>query len=164
MLATMSSPPRVPSMVDHGSVKMRIAEFDKRNGSNPVLMGGWWWYANGAVRELEPLGALIDPPRDEYDRLRNILRYHQARLNHAVRDFDNFKDQLMMSRCNDGPGLDRLKALQITVSERNQAVEEAKARLAATERGQAMEGARRQDAESRAEQDQFRDAVKQIRI
>jgi len=110
------------------------------------------------------MGALIEPPTDEFNRLRNVLNYHRARLHHAVRDFDNLKERLMMSACDHGNGIDRLKELQSIVSERSKAVEDAKAKLAATDQGQAMERARQQDADNRQRATDFRERVKEIRI
>lgn len=150
--------------MDNFGVMARIAEFDKRHGGNPVLYGEWFFYANGAVREVDPLGALIPPPDDEYARLTNIVRYYQARLFKAVREFDAAKESLMMAACPDGEALDRLKKLQGVVGERNKAVEQAKQNLAQTERGKQLEANRQFDAELRQRHDEFKSKVKDIRI
>jgi hypothetical protein len=149
---------------DHFSVRGRIANFDKRNGGNPVYFNQWYLYANGARRESEPLGALIEPPDDEYLLAKNILQYHEARHAVAVRQFDNLKEDLAMSGCPQPEGLDQLRQLRQAVSQRNQAVNNAKTRLANTERGQELAAGRKVDAELRQSIEDYQDRLKAIRI
>jgi hypothetical protein len=150
--------------MDQFGAAAKIADFDKRNGGNSVLYRNWIYYENGANRDMWPLGILLEPPADEYERLRNILRYHEGRQVEAVRQFDNFKEELMMSGCPDGAGLDRLRALGKTVAERNKAVEVAKANLAATDKAKQIEANRQWDAEQRKQIKEFQNQVQAIRV
>lgn len=150
--------------IDKYGVNARVRDFDQRNGGNPVSFKERLYYANGAQRDSDPLGALIDPPADEYARLSNILRYHQGRCAAAVREFDHLKEELEASGCPQPEGLDQLRRLQAIVSERNQAVNAAKARLEETGTGQRLQASRRIDAEIKQEMDDYREALRQIRI
>lgn len=149
---------------DSFGVAGRIKAFDQRNGGNPVAFNGWFYYLNGALRETEPLGALLDPPEDEYARLTNIVSYHKGRLAQAVRQFDACKESLMFSPYPQPESLDQLKQLQAVVGERNAAVQQATQNLAATEEGQRRERNRQFDAEQRQAQASFKDDVRAIRI
>lgn len=150
--------------MDNFGVMARIKEFDRRNGGNALRFNGWFHYANGARRDEEPLGALIDAPENEYDRLTNILTYHKGRLVQAVRNFDALKEELVMSAFPDGEGLDRLKQLQTVVGQCNEAVNVAKSQLEATEVGKRREAMRKHEVESRAERASFGDSVRAVRI
>jgi hypothetical protein len=150
--------------IDNYGVKGRIADFDQRNGGNPVYFKEWFYYENGAQREGWPLGVLLDPPKDEYQLATNILQYHKARHAIAAHTFENFKEQLGMSGCPDREGLDELRKLHGIVGERNQAVTDARARLAETETGKRLASSRQTDAEQQQEMKNFRDELKTIRI
>jgi hypothetical protein len=149
---------------NHLNVAGRVDEFDRRNGRGAVMYNDWFFYANGAMRELMAIGVMIDPPEDDFQRLTNILRYHQARHAIAVREFDNLKNELLMAGHPDGEAVDRLKKLQLVVGERNQAVNDARSKLAATEHGKQLERNRRTDAEYREQQNAFKNSVREIRI
>lgn len=150
--------------MDNFGVTARIRAFDQRNGGNAVLFNGWFYYPNGATRDGEPLGPLIDPSENEYERLTQILTYHKGRLVQAVRKFDALKEELVMSAFPDGEALDRLKQLQTVVGERNEAVNAAKAQLDATDEGKQRERRRKQEAENQAQQAAFKASVNAIRI
>jgi hypothetical protein len=152
------------NVIDNFGVGARIANFDKRNGGRPVFFNNWYYYANGAQREGWALGVLIEPPDDEYQRLANILKYHEARQAIAVREFDNLKEELAMSGCPQPEGLDQLRQLRLIVGQRNQAVNDAKTRLEGTERGRQVAWSRRQHAEEQQQMAAYRAQLKQIRI
>jgi hypothetical protein len=149
---------------DRYGVSGRIADFDKRNGGNPVYFNQWFLYANGARRESMPMGALIEPPDDEYQLARNILEYHQGRHAEAVRNFENLKERLGMSGCPDREGLDELKKLFRVVGERNQSVNDAQARLAKTETGKRLAAGRQMNAEHQQEMKDYRNQLRAMRI
>jgi hypothetical protein len=69
-----------------------------------------------------------------------------------------------MSGYPDGEGVDRLRQLQSLVGERNKAVTDAQAKLAATAKGQQLENNRRMDAEYQQIQKAFKNRVHEIRI
>lgn len=145
-------------------VQAKIEDFDKQNGGASIVFNEWVYYANGANRDIWPHGALIDPPKDDYKRLSNIVCYHQGRLNQAVSDFDNFKEQLMMSGHPDASRLDQLRSLQAVVGERNAALVEAKRQLGETAEAQRRECYRQTEAESQARTAEFRKTVSDLRV
>lgn len=151
-------------MSDQFGVKARIEAFDKRNGGHAVLRGEWFYYSNGAIRERDLLGALIDPPEDEFQRLTNILHFHEARHAEAVRAFDNWQERLLMSGEPDRDALDELRRLRDVVGERNEDVNQAKAALAGTERSKRLAAGRRLDAEMQQQRRDFKDEVRAIKI
>ena len=62
-------------MVNEHPILARIREFDLAHGGNPVrYQNAFWLYANGAMRDVSPYGALIDPPKDDQKRLKLIVR------------------------------------------------------------------------------------------
>lgn len=82
-------------MADVNGINQRIREFHEQNGGsdNCVVSGDWILYANGAVRERNPYGALIDPPSDPRQRAENIARFWKCKLALAVQMFDEYKFQ-----------------------------------------------------------------------
>ncbi|HWA25700.1 MAG TPA: hypothetical protein VG734_08575 [Lacunisphaera sp.] len=82
-------------MIDYDSVRQRIAAFDKKNGGDGVEINGAIYYSNGAIRDTEPLGALIDPPRDPQERCKIQLSYWQELQRRAVAEFDEVKSQYL---------------------------------------------------------------------
>ena len=110
---------------------IRIAAFDREQGGNPVLDpgGAWWLYENGACRECDPLGALIPPPQDDYERLTNITLYHRACLSAAVRRFDDLKASLESSAGWGDDALAELKRRQAVVSAMSENLKKAQSEL-----------------------------------
>jgi hypothetical protein len=70
------------------------ATFDKRHGDS-VQVPGWLLYEDGAQRELNPLGAYVEPSDDPYQRALAVLKYWQIKLRLAV---DRFHDEKAMLR------------------------------------------------------------------
>ena len=71
-------------------INQRLHEFDKSHGSF-VCVNEWLLFEDGARRERNPLGALIDPPKDLLKRAQNVVQFHQEKLNLAVAEFDLFR-------------------------------------------------------------------------
>jgi hypothetical protein len=131
-------------MVDYEGVKARIAAFDARHGAC-IEDAGWLVFEDGALRELNPLGPLMEPPKDAQALARRKFHYCGLRLREAVARFDDRKERfaqeakvsLSLRTC--GPpsatpeGVETvLAALQDTVRKCQQAHEAAKAALEAT--------------------------------
>src|SRR4051812_1754533 len=76
--------------LDVGGITHRVAAFDKRHGAS-IFDEAWLRFEDGACREINPMGALIEPPTDPYDRARRKAVYHKIIFERAVRDFDNAK-------------------------------------------------------------------------
>lgn len=75
------------------SVKETIEAFDKANGGDPVRVDDFLYFKNGARREVNPYGALLDPPSDEFKRLKVVEAYWETRLNKAINEFANAKQE-----------------------------------------------------------------------
>jgi hypothetical protein len=76
-------------ILDCEGVNQRIAAFDKRHdGESAVLDGSWIRFADGALREKDPLGAIIEPPSDPNQCAQLRRRYRKLLLDRAVRAFD----------------------------------------------------------------------------
>lgn len=130
-------------MIDSGSVKQRIEQFDTKNGDDAICIDGWLLFSNGAMRELNPLGALIDPPEDAIKRSRNIVRYRHELVQRAENEFKELKRQLLQqaqlsvqhAAANTPPpppsnaDLEKLKRLQELVQERRRQFADAREQL-----------------------------------
>jgi hypothetical protein len=80
----------------HGNnVKARVAEFDEVNGNDCIEIGDMLVFSNGACRDRDPLGQLIDPPNNEYERCRQVVRYWETRMQRAKDSFDGLKEHVV---------------------------------------------------------------------
>jgi hypothetical protein len=98
------------------SVLTRVQAFDAEHGDH-VTHANWVFFIDGAMREAEPSGPLIDPPvADPYKLWDNITRYREVKLSRAVRVFDDLKEAVLASTGghDGGAQLARLKAAQRT--------------------------------------------------
>ncbi len=89
----MNTPPGWDVMSPH----QRTAWFDEQHGKDEAILGesGFWiLFPDGARRELNTLGALIEPPEDELERLSAIQHYHDLLLHRAIAEFRNLRQQL----------------------------------------------------------------------
>jgi len=81
--------------MDVGGINARIKEFHEQNGGSAncvMLDDDWVIYANGAARERNPYGALMDPPADPLERAKRIVAYWQKKYDLALEEFDTFKN------------------------------------------------------------------------
>lgn len=69
-------------------------EFDRQHG-DAVVMGNWLLYCDGALRELTAVGATIEPPRDNIERRKLIVKYREVKLELAVEEFRVLKRELI---------------------------------------------------------------------
>jgi hypothetical protein len=123
------------------TVKARIAAFHQRNGGECFSDGTFYFYKNGAMRDIEPLGPLIDPPdpRTRHGQLQlatNILKFYQLRLKKAVAEYDDLNTRLAHQLPADPDmELKRLKELQANVDACKADVEAADKAVGETELG-----------------------------
>jgi hypothetical protein len=83
--------------MDCVSIKTRVKEFDVRHGEDSVVFNvGWLLFGNGAMREINPMGPLIEPPEDNYKRAKLVVRYHEIKLNLAAEEFNLLKHNLKL--------------------------------------------------------------------
>lgn len=76
----------------------RVKAFDAQHSSEarpPVFEDGWVIFSDGACRDGNPLGALKEPPTDDWQRLKRIALYWKVSLRHATRKFNEMKDPLV---------------------------------------------------------------------
>jgi len=119
-------------MRDPGSVKERVKRFDERHGES-IVDGGWIRFPDGAQREVNPMGALQDPPDDPYQRAKRVLSYHRLRLQRATDAFGNRRMELvkhaktMLNSRTSGPPLVTAEEAKRELERLRQRVQEAKA-------------------------------------
>lgn len=82
--------------MDYGAVKARVEDFDARHGAN-VLRDQWIFFEDGATREVNPVGALLEPPSDPRELAQNKLRYHTILLTRATNEFEERKRYYLMA-------------------------------------------------------------------
>jgi hypothetical protein len=78
-------------VLDFEGIKKRLAEFDEAHGQS-LVDNNWILYEDGAARETNPLGALIIPPSDPWERAKRIAYYRQLVLQRAVDKFHERRD------------------------------------------------------------------------
>lgn len=158
-------------MPEYGdTVQTRIATFDRLHGGG-VFDGNWIWFEDGANRDGNPLGVLLEPPEDPRKRWQNIVKYHQTILNGLVRDFDEFKKGLKQSG-NVYPEADaplaELRRKQQAVKDRQAALAEAQAELKTHLPGylppDEEEAYLRAKAARQADEQRYQDAVDAVTI
>jgi hypothetical protein len=79
-------------VLDAQGVNARVKAFDNSHG-NFVCVDGWVLFEDGAQREKNPLGRLMEPPADPLELARKIEWYWQVRLDLAVDEFDCYKSR-----------------------------------------------------------------------
>lgn len=141
-----------------------VQAFDQEHGQ-PVLFNNWLYAPDGASRDVDWMGILMPPPKDDFERLTNICHYHEGRLQMAVAAFDEKKHYLSMWKPNDEDAAEReLLALQKVVKIRRTDLEVAQRLLAATPEAKRRAAAKLQDARNAANKDSFKERIKSIEI
>lgn len=112
-------------------VEQRIREFDARHGDS-AKGEGFIYYEDGAVREAG-MGALIEPPAERRHRWRNIVCYHQIKLQRLVQELNTLVAELEVSLTHGftGPLFDekteKAKKLKTQIRQRQRNLEKAEA-------------------------------------
>ena len=83
-------------MIDFGAVNTRVAAFDEANGNDPIVIDEMLAFSNGALRDINPIGALIDPPADNYERMKLVKRYWEVRTQRAQEEFNHAKNHYVI--------------------------------------------------------------------
>ena len=81
--------------IDAQGINAKVQQFDTSHG-NYVYTNGWLLFEDGAQRENNPLGRLMEPPVDPLKLAKKIEWYWQVKLDLAVEEFDLFKHQHMI--------------------------------------------------------------------
>lgn len=157
----------------NGSPTDRIANFEKIHGGAEVAIddGTWVYYPDGALREVNYLGAMHEPDADPEKRCRRIVFYYELLLDRKVREFDTYK-QMLLENPNSYPDQDaniaRLKKLRGGVRRVTAKWRTAVAELEKHQPGyvspEEREAHERTMAATRAAQEQYRAAIKAVTI
>jgi hypothetical protein len=155
----------------------RVKEFDQRHGGDPVAIGHWLVFPDGAQREANPAGAWVEPPQEPHQQAQLILRYQEERLRQAQAAFEQLKSRLQQQASQavqfatkptppQAPSEEEvaeLRALQALVHERRQARDAAQANTEQMKSPKLRE--REAEAAAHAERGQAAlDVIKTIRI
>lgn len=115
-------------MHDNRTPQEQVQAFDRRQGGNSITIGGWKVYANGARRDVNWMGALIDPPKEDLERWPIQMQYHQKLQDTATKEFIALKSHLKALVMNggspDGSQIDQLATLQKQVFKHRKDAEE----------------------------------------
>jgi hypothetical protein len=92
------------------STAQRIKKFDDAHGDF-VVVDNQILYEDGAQRDLNPYGVLCEPPLDDKECIKRIIKFREARMNLAREQFQVFKNNLAMQcsiatkqgNCNNPP-------------------------------------------------------------
>jgi hypothetical protein len=162
-------------MIETLNVRGRINAFHERHGGEAYELDGWLWYRDGAHREAgEPLGLLVEPPsihssltpkRLEYDLAAAKLKFYQAKLAAAVRQFDDLHQRLSVGRPTDEEfALGQLEDLRAIVEARTEEARQAQAVVDATSVGQMRKSAQNRPQLETAKLNGWRDKLKKVKI
>jgi len=96
----------------------RIAAFDEQHGKTGLRVGNWIYYADGAVRDVNPQGALQEPLPNLVERYKCIIRHFEEKLRLKVNEFDAIRNGLLANEngwANEAENKRRLTACQQSV-------------------------------------------------
>lgn len=83
-------------MFDHNvSVQRRLEQFDIKHGSDSIRIDGWYVYSDGAMREVNPYGALHEPPGNTYECWKIKVQYREELFQRAVQKFYDTRDSFL---------------------------------------------------------------------
>lgn len=157
--------------------KQRVNEFHLRHGGECYELDGYFWYSNGARRDVDLLGLLAEPPslpafptpmkadRVEYDLACYKLNFFKAKLAVAERDFEALKEKLYWSPpADEDAAIAKLNELKEAVAARNRELRKAQAVVDATSIGRARKEAANRPAAQAAKVEGFRSKLAKIRV
>lgn len=116
--------------MEHLTPHQIAQRFEVQHGPESEHDGGWIYYPDGAMREVNPLGAFVDPPPQEADLFRRKAHYQKLRLARLVREFDRVKAKAVEVARNPTAAYAHEDAVEQLERLRDQ-VQEAQSRLAA---------------------------------
>lgn len=156
-------------MNDHPAM-VKIGEFHKRHGPESYNDGSVIVYADGAYRDINPLGILADPPtpdtvEGEYLLAHRKLQFTQLKLKAAVREFDELNTRL--AHCipaDEEAELAKLKRLKDHVDACKELVTAAEDAVANTRHGKHQADMRRQQEEEQVKWKEFQSRRREIRV
>ncbi|MCE9530984.1 MAG: hypothetical protein K8T89_07655 [Planctomycetes bacterium] len=128
-------------ILSNSLVMSRVKQFEIQHGDDAVFIGGWFVFSDGAMRERNPEGALMDPPSNPRECCKIKLDYQTKRLEQAISAFEELQAALRVktdeavkwanAKAPPAPPTDQdiqeLKRLQGVVKQRRKIWEQARA-------------------------------------
>jgi len=81
-------------MIDYDGVTNRVRAFDLLHGDF-IVHNGWIYFADGAIRELNPMGPLCEPPTNPIECQKKIVWFWEKKLELAVEEFSVTKRSML---------------------------------------------------------------------
>lgn len=70
-------------------------QFTIKSGNDCINIGsGWLLFSNGATMERSPYGVTRDPPTDEFERSKLVVKYYEELARRAVDAFQELRTEL----------------------------------------------------------------------
>lgn len=85
----------MPRIFEYRGSNHLIKQFDERNGGKSIFSDRAYRYPNGALRDQDPLGFLMDPPNDPKERQDKIVSYWKHFTELAVDDFYKRREEIL---------------------------------------------------------------------
>ena len=153
-------------MADTSLVNQRIQEFHERHGGECYRFGTYLIYADGAFRDVNPLGILHDGPVDDRERLKMILKYHERKKEVIEDQFHEKKKEREMKARHplDSPTdeeIKELKKLRRRVFRQRKPLKEARKPFEPPEKTPQQEA---QDAEISKRESEINQTLERIKI
>jgi hypothetical protein len=177
LMLVLASRPLTCSTMDKSLAKQRVEQFHAKHGAECYELDGWLWYPNGARREVDLMGALVEPEdirvsmtpdRLQYDLAIAKLKFYQAKLATAVRQFTDLQEHLYFfppaDANEEAAAIKKVEALKKVVEARNEEVRNAQAVVDATTFGQRLKLGRNRPQADTARVTNFRSRLKSIRV
>lgn len=156
------------------TVTETVQAFDRENGNDCVRVDEMIYFRNGARRELNPWGALYDPPKNEFHRLKFVETYWEEHYRRAVDAFATAKeDYLSTAQANANCGFcapnireaeDHLATLMRRVRLCERKLKMTRQAMLATPEGQRQIQRESDAAECKADNEQFIQTIRKFKI
>ena len=78
-------------------MRERIEEFDVRHGSDCLRVDGWIVYSDGASRDTDPYGPLLEPSQDLFERSKLIVTYYVEKHRRAAAEFESERESMLVA-------------------------------------------------------------------
>jgi hypothetical protein len=156
--------------MDDNPVMIKVRAFERRHGPEKVSDGTAWYYPDGALRDADPIGVLMEPPdasnpEGEYRLAAHKLKFARLKMKVAVDAFDHQNTILAHTLPSDpDAALAELKQLGKVVEAKKALVAEAEAALSETKWEKQRAANRRAEEEQKQRLSTFQQARREIRV
>ena len=153
-----------------------VEAFHDRHGRDCIQINSWFYYSDGAQRDIDLQGALVEPSADDYERCKSIKIYYEELLRRATAEFEQIRSDMLKTAKlnlkypsntppppNSERAVNQLKRLRARVAEYKQHFDEAKENLeAVTPHWLRMRPAL--DATAKSQNEEFAAAVGSVQV